>query len=142
MLKYYLYTTKYDLPQLHLEPEIEKIVQFFCDFGWCDIVTMLSDNLQIFQRIVFIPFIFMGQVSSSSGEEIIQKTFAISLWNSSFTFRLEGILPLSKTKRNRCSSSASLSENFQKCWIGYTKITTYLCFTSKVDEKSWFTHGI
>ena len=41
---------------------------------------------------------------------------------SSPTFRLQGIiLPLSKTKRNRCSSSASLSENFQKCWIGYTK---------------------
>ena len=35
---------------------------------------------------------------------------------SSPTFRLQGIiLPLSKTKRNRCSSSASLSENFQKC---------------------------
>ena len=57
---------------------------------------------------------------------------------SSPTFRLQGIiLPLSKTKRNRCSSSASLSENFQKCWIGYTKKTVLpnsIGLTRKVEE--------
>ena len=59
----------------------------------------------------------------------------------SSTFRLEGIiLLLSKTKRNRCSSSVSLSENFQKCWIGYTKKKNYFTkligLTRKVEEFS------
>ena len=58
---------------------------------------------------------------------------------SSSSFRLEGIiLLLSKTKRNRCSSSVSLSENFQKCWIGCTKkknsFTKLIGLTRKVEE--------
>ena len=58
---------------------------------------------------------------------------------SSSSFRLEGIiLLLSKTKRTRCSSSVSLSENFQKCWIGYTKKKNYFTkligLTRKVEE--------
>ena len=98
-----------------------KFLQIFCKF-W--IYTLILDHVKSLLDNSFIPLCTkVTEIPSSS------------------SFRLEGIiLLLSKTKRNRCSSSVSLSENFQKCWIGYTKKKNYFTkligLTRKVEEFS------